>query len=192
MLSSDVGGNLDYSPVSWREYFDQMEDVNVGPADSTDIFRIYKAGSDGPLLVLLHGGGHSALSWAVFTVSIKTKKSINEGDQLIFIFSVADSDFQSGHLPSTGHGSQGSWWADIWQTCCSCQTRLIIFYRNVFKCSCRWQLHSDDINCAVIKSKFLCVWWSLWNILIWKQDHSGTWAFLDRKELFCTTESSQN
>lgn len=70
MLSSEVGGKLDYSPVSWREYFDQMEDVNVGPADSTDIFRIYKAGSDGPLLVLLHGGGHSALSWAVFTVSI--------------------------------------------------------------------------------------------------------------------------
>lgn len=109
MLSSDVGGKLDYSPVSWREYFDQMEDVNVGPADSTDIFRIYKAGSDGPLLVLLHGGGHSALSWAVFTVSIKTEKSINEGDQLIVTFSVSDSDFQSGDLQSTGHGSQGSW-----------------------------------------------------------------------------------
>lgn len=69
MLTSEVGGKLDYSPVSWREYFDQMEDVNVGPSDSRDVFRIYKAGSDGPLLVLLHGGGHSALSWAVFTVS---------------------------------------------------------------------------------------------------------------------------
>ncbi|CAF97525.1 unnamed protein product, partial [Tetraodon nigroviridis] len=67
------GGKLDYSPVSWREYFDQMEDVNVGPADSTDIFRIYKAGSEGPLLVLLHGGGHSALSWAVFTVTISSR-----------------------------------------------------------------------------------------------------------------------
>uniref|UniRef100_H2UWC3 Protein phosphatase methylesterase 1 n=1 Tax=Takifugu rubripes TaxID=31033 RepID=H2UWC3_TAKRU len=72
-LSSDVGGKLDYSPVSWREYFDQMEDVNVGLADSTDIFRIYKAGSDGPLLVLLHGGGHSALSWAVFTTAISSR-----------------------------------------------------------------------------------------------------------------------
>ncbi|XP_029695020.1 protein phosphatase methylesterase 1-like isoform X2 [Takifugu rubripes] len=69
----DVGGKLDYSPVSWREYFDQMEDVNVGLADSTDIFRIYKAGSDGPLLVLLHGGGHSALSWAVFTTAISSR-----------------------------------------------------------------------------------------------------------------------
>lgn len=86
MLSSEVGGKLDYSPVSWREYFDQMEDVNVGPADSADIFRIYKAGSDGPLLVLLHGGGHSALSWAIFTVSINATTSINKGDQSTFLF----------------------------------------------------------------------------------------------------------
>lgn len=34
------------------------------------IFRIYCSGSNGPVLLLLHGGGHSALSWAVFTVSI--------------------------------------------------------------------------------------------------------------------------
>lgn len=86
MLSSEVGGKLDYSPVSWREYYDQMEDVNVGPADSTDIFRIYKAGSDGPLLVLLHGGGHSALSWAVFTVSINATTSVNKGNQITFLF----------------------------------------------------------------------------------------------------------
>lgn len=32
-------------------------------------FRVYKSGSAGPVLLLLHGGGHSALSWAVFTVS---------------------------------------------------------------------------------------------------------------------------
>ncbi|XP_078148000.1 protein phosphatase methylesterase 1-like [Centroberyx gerrardi] len=67
---SGVGVKLDYSPVSWREYFDQMEDVCVGPANSGDVFRVYKAGSDGPLLVLLHGGGHSALSWAVCTTAI--------------------------------------------------------------------------------------------------------------------------
>ncbi|XP_063757180.1 protein phosphatase methylesterase 1-like isoform X3 [Eleginops maclovinus] len=50
-----------------------MEDVSVGAADSTDVFRIYKAGNAGPLLVLLHGGGHSALSWAVFTRAIASK-----------------------------------------------------------------------------------------------------------------------
>lgn len=35
-------------------------------------FRIYCSGSHGPVLFLLHGGGHSALSWAVFTVSVRT------------------------------------------------------------------------------------------------------------------------
>lgn len=38
-------------------------------AEYNKIFRVYHAGTDGPLLLLLHGGGHSALSWAVFTVS---------------------------------------------------------------------------------------------------------------------------
>ncbi|XP_029310471.1 protein phosphatase methylesterase 1-like [Cottoperca gobio] len=70
---TEVGGEPDYSPVSWREYFDQMEDVSVGTADSRDVFRIYKAGSAGPVLVLLHGGGHSALSWAVFTKAIASR-----------------------------------------------------------------------------------------------------------------------
>ncbi|XP_042368675.1 protein phosphatase methylesterase 1-like [Plectropomus leopardus] len=69
----EVGGKLDYSPVSWREYFDQMENVFIGRADSRDVFRIYKSGHDGPLLVLLHGGGHSALSWAVFTKVIANR-----------------------------------------------------------------------------------------------------------------------
>ncbi|XP_059210947.1 protein phosphatase methylesterase 1-like [Centropristis striata] len=69
----EVSGKPDYSPVSWREYFNQREDVSVGPADSRDVFRIYKAGNDGPLLVLLHGGGHSALSWAVFTTAIASR-----------------------------------------------------------------------------------------------------------------------
>lgn len=82
MSSSEVGHKLDYSPVSWREYFDQMEDVSVGPSDSRDVFKVYKAGSEGPLLVLLHGGGHSALSWAVFTVGINVLPSDCEASQV--------------------------------------------------------------------------------------------------------------
>lgn len=56
---------------------DQMEDVSVGLADSRGVFRVYKAGREGPLLVLLHGGGHSALSWAVFTVSVRTEMTLD-------------------------------------------------------------------------------------------------------------------
>uniref|UniRef100_A0A672HI27 Protein phosphatase methylesterase 1 n=1 Tax=Salarias fasciatus TaxID=181472 RepID=A0A672HI27_SALFA len=66
---------INYSPVSWEEYFEQMEDVNVsaGLADGGDVFRVYRAGDAGPLLLLLHGGGHSALSWAVFTTAIASR-----------------------------------------------------------------------------------------------------------------------
>ncbi|KAK3547184.1 hypothetical protein QTP86_017554, partial [Hemibagrus guttatus] len=105
-ISHGVGRKRDYSPVSWSEYFEMMDDVVVGSAESKDIsftcytvcptapvsvprtwfdsltgvcvcfcvgvhvFRVYKSGQDGPLLVLLHGGGHSALSWAVFTAAM--------------------------------------------------------------------------------------------------------------------------
>uniref|UniRef100_A0A8C1NMC6 Protein phosphatase methylesterase 1 n=1 Tax=Cyprinus carpio TaxID=7962 RepID=A0A8C1NMC6_CYPCA len=44
-----------------------MDDVCV------HVFRVYKSGQDGPLLVLLHGGGHSALSWAVFTAAMTSR-----------------------------------------------------------------------------------------------------------------------
>lgn len=34
-----------------------------------DVFRVYRRGSKGPLLVLLHGGGYSALTWSLVVVS---------------------------------------------------------------------------------------------------------------------------
>ncbi|KAM4546942.1 protein phosphatase methylesterase 1 isoform 2-T2 [Fundulus diaphanus] len=40
-----------------------------------NIFRVYCSGSSGPVLLLLHGGGHSALSWAVFTAVICSRIS---------------------------------------------------------------------------------------------------------------------
>ncbi|XP_016104989.1 protein phosphatase methylesterase 1-like [Sinocyclocheilus grahami] len=67
-----VSTKRDYSPVSWSEYFEMMDDVVIGSGETKDVFRVYKSGQDGPLLVLLHGGGHSALSWAVFTVRTRT------------------------------------------------------------------------------------------------------------------------
>uniref|UniRef100_A0A8C9FEH1 Protein phosphatase methylesterase 1 n=1 Tax=Pavo cristatus TaxID=9049 RepID=A0A8C9FEH1_PAVCR len=58
----------------WSQYFESMEDVVVenetGVLNCSYTFRIYKSGLEGPVLLLLHGGGHSALSWAVFTSAI--------------------------------------------------------------------------------------------------------------------------
>uniref|UniRef100_A0A452U179 Protein phosphatase methylesterase 1 n=1 Tax=Ursus maritimus TaxID=29073 RepID=A0A452U179_URSMA len=66
------GRKRDFSPVSWSQYFESMEDVEVENETGKDISfaKFYKSGSEGPVLLLLHGGGHSALSWAVFTAAI--------------------------------------------------------------------------------------------------------------------------
>lgn len=56
-------------PVEWSEHFEEKEDVIL---DDQHSFRVYFAKRDKenmkPLLVLLHGGGYSALTWAHFTV----------------------------------------------------------------------------------------------------------------------------
>lgn len=64
------GRKRDFTPLSWSQYFETMEDVEVENDNGKDIFRIYCSGAHGPVLLLLHGGGHSALSWAVFTAVI--------------------------------------------------------------------------------------------------------------------------
>ena len=55
----------DYDPVPWSVYFKESKKVNIGE----NSFHIYTQGEEGPLLVLLHGGGYCALTWAEFTVS---------------------------------------------------------------------------------------------------------------------------
>ncbi|XP_033332597.1 protein phosphatase methylesterase 1 [Megalopta genalis] len=58
----------DYEPVQWIPYFDHSEDVTI----ERGTFHVYTKGTEGPTLVLLHGGGYSALTWAEFTKSIMT------------------------------------------------------------------------------------------------------------------------
>uniref|UniRef100_A0A8C5F4C5 Protein phosphatase methylesterase 1 n=1 Tax=Gadus morhua TaxID=8049 RepID=A0A8C5F4C5_GADMO len=60
------GRKRDFSPLGWSCYFQTIEDVEVETNGGKDI----SFGSHGPVLLLLHGGGHSALSWAVFTAVI--------------------------------------------------------------------------------------------------------------------------
>ncbi|EEC03411.1 protein phosphatase methylesterase 1 isoform, putative [Ixodes scapularis] len=54
----------DYSPLTWRSYFTDAKDVKT---DEGNVFRVYTKGTTGPLLLLLHGGGYSGLTWSLFT-----------------------------------------------------------------------------------------------------------------------------
>nr|CAG4647975.1 EOG090X07NZ [Moina brachiata]SVE93060.1 EOG090X07NZ [Moina brachiata] len=63
-----AGGKREYHPIHWSRYFTSSEIVNV---NETDSFRVYKRGDAGPLLVVLHGGGFSALTWALFSECIE-------------------------------------------------------------------------------------------------------------------------
>lgn len=59
----------DYNPSSWNEYFDENHDI----VTERGTFRVYlskKPSDDAPVIVCLHGGGYSALSWAHFTTEI--------------------------------------------------------------------------------------------------------------------------
>lgn len=66
---SRKGRQKDYNPTMWNEHFAEKRDVVI---DEKNVFRVYLSkrdeGQNPPLLVLLHGGGYSGLSWAYFTV----------------------------------------------------------------------------------------------------------------------------
>ena len=62
----------DFTPSQWSDYFTKMLDVEL---DKDNVFRVYfhqdeDNCSELPLLLLLHGGGFSALTWSVFVKSI--------------------------------------------------------------------------------------------------------------------------
>ncbi|XP_035773440.1 protein phosphatase methylesterase 1-like [Anopheles albimanus] len=60
----------DYNPLMWDAFFAEKKDVETGQGK----FRVYLSAATAeigaPLLVLLHGGGFSALSWALFSSEI--------------------------------------------------------------------------------------------------------------------------
>ncbi|KAL4230878.1 Protein phosphatase methylesterase 1 [Mactra antiquata] len=56
-----IGRKRDYTPVYWDKYFEKMHDVKVGE----NTFRVYECGDEGPVILFLHGGGFSALSWSL-------------------------------------------------------------------------------------------------------------------------------
>jgi len=50
-----------YSPVSWTKYWDTKENLETGRG----AFTVYSKGSGSTLVLLLHGGGYSALTWSL-------------------------------------------------------------------------------------------------------------------------------
>ena len=61
----------DFQPTEWSLYFDRRYDVPGLEAGET--FRVYEKGSGDPVVFLLHGGGHSALSFALFASEVVAK-----------------------------------------------------------------------------------------------------------------------
>eukprot|EP00850_Spirogloea_muscicola_P004805 SM000021S06438 [mRNA] locus=s21:222641:231157:- [translate_table: standard] len=60
----DGGGGSDkYAPLPWTPYFDAATDVAI--PGTGDVFHVYTAGSEGPVVLCLHGGGYSGLSFAL-------------------------------------------------------------------------------------------------------------------------------
>lgn len=53
--------NLDFEKVKWNNYFDEKFIDDDG-------FCVYRKGNKGPYLFLLHGAGHTSLSWSLVVV----------------------------------------------------------------------------------------------------------------------------
>ncbi|KAJ7949783.1 Protein phosphatase methylesterase 1 [Quillaja saponaria] len=63
-----------YSPLDWMGYFDKEDDICI--LDSNDVFHVYMAGTEGPVVFCLHGGGYSGLSFALAANKIKEKARV--------------------------------------------------------------------------------------------------------------------
>ncbi|BES92825.1 Probable protein phosphatase methylesterase 1 [Nesidiocoris tenuis] len=61
-----IRGTIDYKPSPWNTHFDEKKDVVV----NGNSFRVYVKGNAGPCLVLIHGGGFSALTWSLLTTAL--------------------------------------------------------------------------------------------------------------------------
>jgi len=63
-----------YAPLDWSAYFD--EERRVAIPDTDDVFNVYTAGSEGPVVFCLHGGGYSGLSFALAASRMKDKTRV--------------------------------------------------------------------------------------------------------------------
>lgn len=62
------GRQKDYTPIQWNQYFAEQRDVTIDIRTKFKIYLSKTSSEPGPLLLLLHGGGFSALTWSHFSV----------------------------------------------------------------------------------------------------------------------------
>ncbi|CAL9115341.1 unnamed protein product, partial [Musa acuminata var. zebrina] len=79
-----------YAPLEWSDYFDKEDDVKVPGSDN--VFHVYMAGSEGPVVFCIHGGGYSGLSFALAASKIKEKARVLSMDLRGHGKSVTDND----------------------------------------------------------------------------------------------------
>uniref|UniRef100_R7WBN1 protein phosphatase methylesterase-1 n=1 Tax=Aegilops tauschii TaxID=37682 RepID=R7WBN1_AEGTA len=60
--------------MDWSAYFDEERPVAI--PNTEDVFNVYMAGSEGPVVFCLHGGGYSGLSFALAANQIKGKARV--------------------------------------------------------------------------------------------------------------------
>ncbi|XP_050376321.1 uncharacterized protein LOC126793746 [Argentina anserina] len=66
--------SVKFAPLDWKAYFDKEDDISI--PDSEDVFHVYMAGTEGPVVFCLHGGGFSGLSFALSASQIKEKARV--------------------------------------------------------------------------------------------------------------------
>ncbi|XP_062026317.1 uncharacterized protein LOC133742646 [Rosa rugosa] len=63
-----------FAALDWKDYFDKEDDISIPGSD--DVFHVYMAGTEGPVVFCLHGGGYSGLSFALSARQIKEKARV--------------------------------------------------------------------------------------------------------------------
>jgi len=63
----------------WDKYFDKSEDLELHDREGS--FRVYTAGTSGPVVFCLHGGGYTGLTWALFAAHLKGECRVVAFDQ---------------------------------------------------------------------------------------------------------------
>ncbi|XP_004299853.1 PREDICTED: protein phosphatase methylesterase 1 [Fragaria vesca subsp. vesca] len=63
-----------FAALDWKPYFDTEDDISIPGSD--DVFHVYMAGTEGPVVFCLHGGGYSGLSFALSASQIKEKARV--------------------------------------------------------------------------------------------------------------------